>query len=296
MLLFVGAAYAVTVRGDDIGEAARYYLEARPALAREDCSGLVEAIHSLAGHPIDGSVHMMWAEAEAEGRVHDDARVGDVVFFDDTFDSDRDGRANDDLTHVAVVMRVEPDGTIVMVHRAKTAGIEEIHMDLSAPDHYKDGEHVRNDYLAVRGWSNETGGRLTGQLFHGFASFADDGGVPSSAFVHPTYAAAVAKLDRVDRPRKVVDDPFVKTVTSGARLRLSDLDDIPCGEVGLLRDAVYARHGYVFHDDARNAPFRGRSWYAAEAGLDSTAAARALTPKDRYNLDLLEALASVCDP
>lgn len=290
MLLFAEAAQAVTVQGDDIGEAARYYLEARPALEREDCSGLVEAIHTLAGHPIDGSVHTMWAEAESEGRVHDDARVGDVAFFDDTFDADRDGRANDELTHVAVVVRVDGDGTIVMVHRAKTAGIEEIHMDLSAPDRYKDGEHVRNDYLAVRGWSNETGGRLTGQLFHGFASFADDRGVPSAAFARPTYETAVATLERVDG----VDDRFMKTVTSGARLRLGDLDDVPCGEVGLLRDAIYARHGYVFRDAARNTPFEGRSWYAAEGGLDADGAARALTPKDRYNLDVLEALASVC--
>lgn len=277
------------VHGEDIGEAARYYLEARPTLAREDCSGLVEAIHSLAGTSLDGSVRTMWAEAEAEGRVHDDARVGDVVFFDDTFDADRDGRADDDLTHVAVVVRLEDDGTIVMVHRAKTAGIEEIHMDLSAPDHYKAGDVVKNDYLAVRGWSNESGGRLTGQLFHGFASFADDATSPAFKRPEPTVAPPPSKPTR-----RAADDRFVSTVVSGARLRLADLDDVPCAEVPLLRDAVYARHGYAFRDAARNAPFEGRRWYVVEAGMGSAEAADALTPKDRYNLDVLEAVASVC--
>ena len=293
MLLFVGAAFAVTVHGDDIGEAARYYLDARPPLPREDCSGLVEAIHALAGHPIDGSVRTMWAEAEAEGRVHADARPGDVVFFDDTFDADHDGKANDDLTHAAVVVRVEPDGTVVMVHRAKTAGIEEIHMDLSMPDHYQDGELVKNDYLAVRGWSNEEGGRLTGQLFHGFASFADDAGEPSSAFKPTAPSSSLRKASPVAHGR-AVDDRFVRVVASGGRLRLADLDDVPCAEVRLLRDAVYARHGYSFADPARNAPFQGREWYAVEVGMDAAEAADALTPKDRYNLDVLEALGSVC--
>ena len=56
---------------------------------------------------------------------------------------------------------------------------------------------------------------------------------------------------------------------------------------------MYARHGYVFADAGRNV-FDGRWWYEPAAGLSAEDAAEALTPKDRYNLDVLDAKAAVC--
>jgi hypothetical protein len=91
-----------------------------------------------------------------------------------------------------------------------------------------------------------------------------------------------------------IDDRLATVVVRGERLRLRDVGDVPCDEVELLRDAIYARHGYVFRDAARNASFEGRFWYAPEVGLGAAEVVDVLTPRDRYNLDLLEARGDVC--
>lgn len=182
------AAAAAPMTAEDVAEAGRYYLEARPALAQEDCVGLVEAVTALAGHPVGGNIRDLWAAAVAEGRTHDAPHVGDVAFFDDTFDRNRDGRPNDPFTHVAVVVRIEADGTVVMVHRGGPAGIRELRMNLARPGVRRDGDVVLNDYLAQVGWANARGERFASQLLRGFASYAD---APPLATV-----VAVARLRR----------------------------------------------------------------------------------------------------
>lgn len=143
-----------------------------------DCTGFVEAVHSRAGVSLrsaaakgDNGVTAFYRYARAKGRVYTRGtpRPGDLVFFRETYDRNRDGRRNDGLTHVAVVERVEPDGTLTFIHRG-LKGIARSHMNLAFPRTHREGQggSILNDILrpasrGQRAW-------LSGELFAGFAS------------------------------------------------------------------------------------------------------------------------------
>ena len=144
----------------------------------DDCSGLVRAAYLKAGIDLvshgflagENAVTAIYRRAETRGALHQgEPQPGDLVFFRETYDRNRDGRRNDGLTHVAVVERVAADGTLTFIHRG-LKGIARSHMNLGAPRTHRVGQDgpVINDYLrpAARGqraW-------LTGELFAGFAS------------------------------------------------------------------------------------------------------------------------------
>jgi hypothetical protein len=148
---------------------------------RRDCSGFVMATLSLAGvdlraslpkrAPGEGGVSLLYRMARERGLLHRNRvpDVGDLVFFDDTHDRDKDGRADDPLTHVGLVERVEPDGTITFIHRVRR-GTLRYRMNLFRPDERRDPKtgKVLNHYLRLG--ASPDGRRLTGQLFHAFAT------------------------------------------------------------------------------------------------------------------------------
>ena len=94
------------------------------SLARRDCSGLVEAVYGEAGlhlpsaEDLDGnSVAREYVGFEREGGLElDHPLPGDVAFFHDTWDRNRNGKLDDPLTHVAIVTEVDIDGTLTLVH------------------------------------------------------------------------------------------------------------------------------------------------------------------------------------
>ena len=54
-------------------------------------------------------------------------RVGDLVFLDETYDRNGDGRINalDTLTHIGIVEEVKSGGTFIMLHAAgETEGVK----------------------------------------------------------------------------------------------------------------------------------------------------------------------------
>ncbi|ATB38877.1 hypothetical protein CYFUS_004312 [Cystobacter fuscus] len=143
-----------------------------------DCTGFVEAVHSRAGVSLrgaaakgDNGVTAFYRYARAKGRVYTQGtpRPGDLVFFRETYDRNRDGRRNDGLTHVALVDKVEPNGTVVVIHRVKR-GVVRYRMNLARPDLKKDPRTgaVLNDMLRVPGASKAP--VLTGQLFAAYGS------------------------------------------------------------------------------------------------------------------------------
>jgi hypothetical protein len=96
---------------------------------------------------------------------------GDLVFFDDTWDLDGDGRADDPLTHVGLVERIEADGTVVFISRVARA-VERYHMNLGAPHLHRgpDGR-ILNDHLRRKRTADDAGIRyLTGELFAGYGA------------------------------------------------------------------------------------------------------------------------------
>lgn len=168
-------------RQDVVSEAQRLLgqrrIEVQGKRYGDDCTGLVRALFEPVGvnllgaaEPGDNGVTAMWRFAGRHGRVFHGGRPlpGDLVFFRDTYDLNRDGSVNDGLTHVGVVEDVEADGTVVVIHRV-ARGVVRYRMNLTAPTQARasDGRKL-NDWLRT----GAPGGRprLTAELFAGYAT------------------------------------------------------------------------------------------------------------------------------
>ncbi len=143
-----------------------------------DCTGLVEAAYAQAGvslrgsgKPGDNGVTALYRYAQTHGRVYwrGTPVPGDLVFFRETYDRNRDGRSNDGLTHVGIVDQVDADGTVTVIHRVKR-GVVTYRMNLSQPRVARDPrtKKVINDTLRAPGPGKAFA--LTGQLFVAYAS------------------------------------------------------------------------------------------------------------------------------
>lgn len=155
-------------------EAARHWLDSTPRGFRDDCSGFVMAVLDRAGMPMSGSTRTFYGWAEDEGLLHrrKDPRPGDLAFFDDTYDRDRDGRTDDPLSHIAVVLSVDPDGTITLAHGGTSRGRTTLTMNLHHPDERadEDGKEL-NDWLRAEKGSDPPGTKyLAGELWRAFAT------------------------------------------------------------------------------------------------------------------------------
>ena len=147
-----------------------------------DCAGVTRAVflaHGIdlyAGEPGDpdaNGVRIIHAHIRQWGTFHQGPIVhpGDLVFFNNTWDFNRDGKVNDPLTHVGIVERLEPNGTIIFISRVADA-IERYHMNLSLPHVHKTSDgRILNDYLRRRDAADPSNtGYLAGELFAQFAT------------------------------------------------------------------------------------------------------------------------------
>jgi hypothetical protein len=166
--------------GAEIAEAAAYYLSHRPKGFRDDCSGFVSAALARVGLDRSGSTASLWEAAQQEGLTHHrkDPSPGDVAFFDDTYDRDHDGKWNDPLSHVAVVLEVARDGAILLAHGGTSQGRTTLHMNLRRPHDRTDPDtgEVVNDYLRRKTTHDPPGAKyLSAELWRGFATFGRPG-------------------------------------------------------------------------------------------------------------------------
>ncbi|HEX7767268.1 MAG TPA: CHAP domain-containing protein [Nitrospira sp.] len=142
-----------------------------------DCAGVTRAIYLEHGIDLYNSgttdrqangVRLIYNHLRQHGRLHQGPVVhpGDLVFFDNTWDFNGDGRLNDPLTHVGVVEQIEGDGTVVFISRVAEA-VERYRMNLALPHVHKttDGR-ILNDYIRrKRPTDPEEMGHLAGELF-----------------------------------------------------------------------------------------------------------------------------------
>lgn len=147
-----------------------------------DCAGVTRAV--FLEHGIDlyesrtadrqaNGVRLIYNHIREYGRVHQGPAVkpGDLVFFDNTWDSNGDGKINDPLTHVGIVERQDRDGTITFISRVAGA-VERYHMNLGLPHVHRTTEgkilndHLRRKYASAA----DQAGYLTGELFAGFGT------------------------------------------------------------------------------------------------------------------------------
>jgi probable lipoprotein NlpC len=149
-----------------------------------DCSGFVRGVYATQRvdlydglGELDGGngVGRIFTHVLQHGRIHYGPTVhpGDLVFFHNTWDFNRDGMPNDPLTHVGVVEKVDLDGTVVFVSSV-SAGIERYRMNLRQPDTHKAADgRILNDFLRRKHFSDTRGTYyLAGRLFAAFGTLA----------------------------------------------------------------------------------------------------------------------------
>ena len=112
-----------------------------------DCTGAVLAIYYYAGIDLardfnrytGNGVTRLYRSLEAKGLLYNTRLpvTGDIIFWDNTYDRNEDGRWNDPLTHVGMVMNVSEDGSVQYVHLNYRRGIIIENMNLYQPETYQ---------------------------------------------------------------------------------------------------------------------------------------------------------------
>lgn len=146
-----------------------------------DCTGFVEAVYEAEGVPLRAlmrraapqertGVGAAYRAVAAFGTILGSGEwpaPGDLVFWHDTYDRNRNGRADDGLTHVGIVLYVV-DRTVVFVHRGGKA-VARGAMDPRRPDEAKaPGGEVVNSYLRRKDPRLDGVPLLAGALFAGY--------------------------------------------------------------------------------------------------------------------------------
>jgi hypothetical protein len=153
---------ALTGATDDIraelGAGARSLLGATELVVKGrrfnwDCTGTVLAIYWYAGVDLahdfgrygGGGVSRLYRTLKDASLLYTTREpiLGDLVFWDDTYDADGDGAWDDPLTHVGMVMETAADGTISYVHLNYRRGIVIEQMSLREPDVHQRSKNGR---------------------------------------------------------------------------------------------------------------------------------------------------------
>lgn len=147
-----------------------------------DCAGVTRAVFLKHGidlytgdfdEPGANGVRLIYNHVRRYGALHQEQvpHPGDLVFFDNTWDFNGDGQLNDPLTHVGIVERTEPDGTVIFISRVASA-IERYRMNLRHPHVHKTADgRILNDYIRRKTPSDPEGtSRLTGELFSSYGT------------------------------------------------------------------------------------------------------------------------------
>lgn len=146
-----------------------------------DCTGFVEAVYTLEGVPLRilmrsaapgerSGVQAAYRTMERYGVVFGGGgewpAPGDLVFWRDTYDRNRNGRSDDGLTHVGIVEYVV-DGTVVFVHRG-AKGVARGAMTPDRPAERSAGGVALNSAIRSRGGRLDGVPALAGELFAGY--------------------------------------------------------------------------------------------------------------------------------
>ena len=109
-----------------------------------DCTGVVRGAYWYAGIDLardfakysGNGVRRIYLTLEADGLLYltEMPLPGDIIFWDNTYDRNKDGAWNDPLTHTGIVVAVSESGQIEYVHSNYRKGIVIEYMNLLDPD------------------------------------------------------------------------------------------------------------------------------------------------------------------
>jgi hypothetical protein len=294
-LAFAGKNH-VEPTGPAISNIAAHYLKAKPRLTMEACNGLVLDILADAGIHMKGRVHDLWAQSRDHGWTHQkkNPRPGDIVFWHRTYDRNRNGKVDDRHTHIGVVIRVDNNDTIHMVHRG-SRGIRPIRMNLHHPNEYKIDGEVSNDYLAANGYGRKDE-RLSGQLFAGFATIGKAIDTPKVAAKEMKKPKEATKLVRSTTVQGKTNDSTMwdeieprlrRRIVNGRGIYAGPVRSLNCKQIWAVRNAIFARHGFAFQTPSAQDLFASKEWYTRNIDVTQQTAASYLTSMDYENLEVV---------
>ena len=148
-----------------------------------DCTGTVLAAYYLAGYDLrkdfarfpGNGVSRLYKMAESKGLLSNSSSTlpGDVLFWDNTYDRNKDGKMNDELTHTGIVVRIGEDGTVYYLHHHVTRGIVIEAMNLDRPDVYEVTRNGKTELMNSPIRIREAGKArpekwLSGQLYNAY--------------------------------------------------------------------------------------------------------------------------------
>lgn len=148
----------------------------------KDCSGVVSAIYYYAG--IDLQKYYSSYSGSGTERIYKTLKarnllkktwlpaIGDIVFWDNTYDRNKNGKADDNLTHLGIVVSIDKKGNIVYAHDHYREGVIFENMNLRLKDTYTtdsgSNSVVINSPMRMRNSSTGDHNWLASQLFHIF--------------------------------------------------------------------------------------------------------------------------------
>ena len=108
-----------------------------------DCTGVVLAVYWYAGIDLQAAfpryagngvtrLYRYMADLDALYRP-DIPAPGDIVFWDNSYDKNQNGRVDDDLTHCGMVVSTGVDGEVVYIHHNYVKGIVTERMNPADP-------------------------------------------------------------------------------------------------------------------------------------------------------------------
>lgn len=149
-----------------------------------DCSGFVLAVYKSANiggfetlaSNIEGEngVKIIYNTLEKSRKIYRKKipKIADIVFFDNTYDRNKNGAVNDKLTHVGIVLAVnKKTGTITFIHSSTSDGVTEGYANLYHPNQEKLNGETINSSLRIQKETDPPDTKYyAGALIHAFGT------------------------------------------------------------------------------------------------------------------------------
>lgn len=168
----------ITVKGRTIaldcsGFVRAVYLEALNIDLFEEAItlGVFSRLSSSPGFEGSKGALALFISFKLKERIRHTPRPGDVVFFDNTYDKNRNGKRDDPLTHVGIVSQIDEEGTVTFIHGGTSRGVLRETLNLKYPHlEILNGKRI-NSHLQRPMKGQKKPLRLSGELARAFGGF-----------------------------------------------------------------------------------------------------------------------------